>query len=184
MRLFAALILALVLNGAQAQDYPTETAQSNTPRANDASVPLRDYLISQDEALARRITDLDRLLMQRMNLNDERVDAIFQATKEAAQKAEDAQALRNIVANEFRATLDDQAKTFASREWAESQVRNLSDRLDQMASRLAAIDVRLGENLGKGTGVQTAWAALGGAVAIGGILFGAVMALRRSRTGG
>lgn len=161
--LATALFLAFIATAAVAQDGPTPTRIETTPASSDpsASVPLRDFQAAKIEALDNRVTEImgwmDRFVTQRFDLSDKAVAAALAAAQKAADKAEEAQALRNIVGNEFRGSLEDLSNTMARRDWAEDQFKNLSDRLDRLSEQLAALDIRIVGITSVDSGRESSW---------------------------
>jgi hypothetical protein len=102
---------------------------------NADAISVRDYF-------EVRLRDMELRLQQRFNAQEasvtaamvaaeKAVNAAFIASEKAIDKAEQAQALRNIVFNEFRNTLSDQAGTFWPIKEGQAAVTSLSNRTDE-----------------------------------------------------
>lgn len=85
------------------------------------------------KALQERVASLDRLFTTQLRAQDEKVQLALAASKEAVSKAETATERRFEGVNEFRATLADQAQTFASK----AEMRLLTSSLDEVKSRVS-----------------------------------------------
>jgi hypothetical protein len=80
-------------------------------------------------------TSLKHYIISLLNERDKRYEQRFRAQQEAISKTEKASELRFQSVNEFRNTLADQAKSFASSE----ALNNLRDRVDKLENILSAL---------------------------------------------
>lgn len=78
---------------------------------------------------------LKELIEQRLDSMDKALTAALQATKEAIQKAENANEKRFDGVNEFRAQLGDQARTLMPRIEAEQRINQLADEIHQLKAK-------------------------------------------------
>ena len=123
--------------------------------------------------LEERIAQLDRLMRAEfvthralLDSQAEKVALALSASDKAGDKADAATEKRFESVNEFRAQLDDQAKTFISRVEFTGLRDSMSDKVDELRRHAA-------EAAGKGQGLQAGWGFL-----IGGVgLIGAVVSL-------
>lgn len=102
---------------------------------------------------------LKELIEQRLDSMDKALTAALQATKEAIQKAENANEKRFDGVNEFRAQLGDQARTLMPRSEAEQRFNQLADDI----LRLKAKDER---STGRAGGISGVVAAIVSGVSI------------------
>jgi hypothetical protein len=119
-----------------------------------------------------RITALEVTMAERDRRYGERFDAqeranslALDAAEKAVLKAEGAAEKRFEAVNEFRATLTDQAATFATRVEMISELRAMSARLERIESHDAL-------TAGRGTGMSQLWGFIVGA---SGLVVGIVM---------
>jgi hypothetical protein len=82
--------------------------------------------------LAERVAGLDRL-----------VQVALQSSQEAITKAETATEKRFDAVNEFRATLSDQASTFATKEKVDGSVEALNTRMDGLERAVSRLLIAL-----------------------------------------
>lgn len=115
---------------------------------------------------------LKELIEQRLDSMDKALTAALQATKEAIQKAENANERRFDSVNEFRAQLGDQARSFMPRIEAEQRMNQLNDEI----LRLKAKDER---NSGRAGGISGLAAALISGVSVLIALGSAIFAFTR-----
>jgi uncharacterized protein (DUF3084 family) len=99
------------------------------------------------------IETLKELIEQRLDSMDKALTAALQATKEAIQKAENANEKRFDGVNEFRGQLGDQARTLMPRSEAEQ-------RMGQMASEISELKTKQERSVGRAGGISGFGAAL------------------------
>lgn len=92
---------------------------------------------------------------------DRRYTERFTAQQEALRTALDATERRFQGVNEFRATLSDQAATFATR-----------DQVDALREIVSALSARVDRAEGGRAGISTGWAVLIGVVSVGALIVG------------
>lgn len=166
-----AFALCLLASTAYAQDS-APTRIETAPAGTSTDVPLRDLL-------TQRIDAEKELTAQGFELRDKAIAAALEAAKLATDKAERAQELRNTVANEFRDSLSDLGNTMARQDVLTSVERNLIDRMEAQATRIAALENRESSRTGQGSGIQTAWTVLLGIAVVAGVVIAATVAFRR-----
>lgn len=160
----AVLALCLLASTAYAQES-APTRIETAPAGTSTDVPLRDLLTQR--------MDADKeLSTTNFELRDRLINQALENARIATNKAEEAQAARNAVANEFRAALSDLGSTMARRE-----------ALDSLADRVAALENRQAAQTGQGSGIQTAWTVLLGAigtiVVVAGLVVTVIVSFRR-----
>lgn len=113
---------------------------------------LRIYLFrlldERDKRYAERFLDLEKALQ-----------VALQGSQKAIDKAENATERRFAAVNEFRQTLSDQATQFVVRKEADAQSARLTDRLVDLDKRITRAE-------GRGSGLQSSWGYLLGAVTL------------------
>lgn len=125
----------------------------------------RDHQSIQDE-VDRRLEDVERLGVQRIQDLKEMMILVQSAAKEAVQAAlksaekavivaQEASEKRLDAMNEFRKSLSDQTSTFIARPEHTAQYKALSDRVDNNAVLLSALELRLTSRLDTFSGQQT-----------------------------
>jgi hypothetical protein len=112
-------------------------AQAPIPASNDVS--LREYV------------DI------RFKAQEEAVNAALAAADRAVAKAESAADKRFESVNEFRASLNDQARMLMPRAEAEQLQRTLNEKLDAQNAKVDALTVRVSANEDRGKGVSATW---------------------------
>ncbi len=93
------------------------------------NVALKEHFQAVLLATERRLDDAIDSLRKQINV-------ALTYSERAVDKAEQAQALRNVVANEFRGQLQDQAATFITRNELTVALTSIQSKLDDYGSRL------------------------------------------------
>ena len=101
----------------------------------------REILSQLELRLQQRFDAQENSVSTAMIAAEKAVNAALISSEKAVDKAEQAQATRNIVANEFRATLSDQNQLMWRREAGQAAIDALEDK---MTFRLTSIEGRLG----------------------------------------
>ena len=119
----------------------------------DSTIHMR---VALQEEMDRRFADLSSQLDRRFMDSERAVGAALAAAKEAVLKAETASERRFEGVNEFRAQLNDQARTFMGRNEYLSAHKSLTDKVDAaitvLTDRISKLDSRLTSRLDLGTG--------------------------------
>ena len=100
---------------------------------------------------------------QRFDAQEKAVAAALSAAKEAVEKAEAAADKRFEAVNEFRGTLSDQARTFATRAELGAALKGLDDKIYELKARADIAG-------GRQAGLSSGWAILIGAVSLAGAI--------------
>jgi hypothetical protein len=100
------------------------------------------------------------------------VAAAMLSADRAVAKAEAASEKRFESVNEFRSAMNDQSRSFISRNEAEQRMLSNSEKVDSLAIRLERIE-------GRGQGLNAGWAILTGAVGLVGVAVAIMMAFFR-----
>jgi hypothetical protein len=106
-----------------------------------------------------RLAEMDLRYTQRHDAAQKAVEAALAAAEKAVGKAEIAATRRFEAVNEFRGQLADQAGRFLTRDEYEARHQSL-------AERIAAIKEIVDKDTGRGTGLQSGWGYLIGAVGL------------------
>lgn len=136
--------------------------------------------VSLKEYFERILAEKDAAYAQRFEAQEKAIQAALTAQKEAVQKAETAAEKRFDSVNEFRAQLSDQAATFMPRREAESAMKAMTEKYEQLAktnaNNIDSIEHRMDRNEGRSSGLGAGWGYLIGGIgliaAIVGIVFG------------
>lgn len=177
--------------------FPYNVGMMAAGTAAGSTVPLRDYMSSRLDGLRVEILNLMNVLIeqlrqiiderdqqykQRFEAQEKAVTAALAAADRAVTKSEAVANERFDKSNEFRLQLDDQAKTFVTKDTFAQAVKSIDDKLvtiiadtNRNTNRLDAI-AAVREESKDNTGY---WFALGG-VFIGAA--GLIMAFRRQQT--
>lgn len=126
------------------------------------------------------LDERDRQYVQRFDAQQAAVVAALAAAKEAVTKAENASDKRFESVNEFRKTLDDQTKTFLTRDAYSSAHKALEDQVAASAAAIASLDNRIVQltSASSGAGDAARWLGWIVALCVGGI---AIIGFFRSR---
>jgi hypothetical protein len=100
------------------------------------------------------------------------VAAAMLSADRAVAKAEAASEKRFESVNEFRSAMNDQSRSFISRNEAEQRMLSNAEKVDGLAIRLERIE-------GRGQGLNAGWAILTGAVGLVGVAVAIMMAFFR-----
>ncbi len=107
--------------------------ESRTQEIQREVVSLRDFLEHKIDAAVERLDD-------RITAQNEMGQQYGKMAKEAVDKAEAAQSARNAVANEFRASLEDQGKRQVSTPTFEAALKDIMSRFDSDRERIATLE--------------------------------------------
>jgi hypothetical protein len=111
------------------------------------------------------------------------VQTALESAEKAVVKAELAADKRFEAVNEFRQTLSDQTATFIPRIEAERIIDSLNSKLDaemqRTGERFKSIEDSVTTHHGKAAGLTAGWGYLVGAIVVGSILVGALVAFLR-----
>jgi hypothetical protein len=91
-----------------------------------------------------RLADKDLRDQQRFEAQSSAIAAALLAAEKAVSKAETANERRFEGVNEFRQTLSDQAATFISRTEFEAQLKSVTERVQELATRVDKTEGRSG----------------------------------------
>lgn len=149
---------------------------------------IAEYRTQLDERYATQTKALDAAFAAAK----EAVTAALAAAETAVAKAEAAADRRFESVNEFRGQLNDQSRTFISRDESLSRHDRTTEAMSEMAKRqendmrqireridrdLGVINSRLDTNQGRATGIDKAWAYLVAVVGAGVGIIGVILAL-------
>ncbi len=98
---------------------------------NSDQAHWREMLAALDVRLTERFETQEKGISTALTSAEKAVNAALASSDRAVEKAEQAQALRNIVSNEFRNTLSDQAATFWPIKEGQSALVNVTDRFNE-----------------------------------------------------
>jgi hypothetical protein len=119
----------------------------------EPSLSLRDHL----QAL---MAEMDKRYQQRFDDQTRAIDAAFAASKEAVTKAEVATESRLQSMNEFRGTIEDQARGKVSKEQFEAFHESATKADEALRELIGALGSRLDRIEGKSTGISSSWGIL------------------------
>lgn len=133
-------------------------------RAAAADKAVDKALASAEKAVDQRASTLDREFHEHLEQvrhenalafvnSDKAVQAALMSQKEAVTKAEAASEKRFEAVNEFRAQLNDQARTFVARPEHDAEMKHLGGLLSTLTDRVNVKE-------GKGAGIQASWGIL------------------------
>lgn len=141
--------------------------------------------VSLKEYFERILAEKDAAYAQRFEAQEKAVEAALIAQKEAVQKAETAAEKRFDSVNEFRAQLSDQATTFMPRREAESSMRAMTEKYEQLAKTNAdnidALERRQDRNEGRSSGLGAGWGYLVGGIGIVGAVIGIIFGFMNTK---
>src|SRR5579872_6022560 len=101
---------------------------------------IKTTIDERDKRYEDRFKASETAVSAALSAQKEAVNAAFAASKEAIGKAEIAQTAYNERSNEFRQTLDDQARLLLSRTEATAQFNAITARLDEVKARVNELE--------------------------------------------
>ena len=157
----------------QAQEKAIEEAQlAATQRFEAQEKMLEQRFQAADKTQEKGFAEAELRNEQRFQAQEKAVIAAMLSAERAVAKAEAASEKRFESVNEFRASMNDQARAFIPRSEAEQRMLSNSEKTD-------AIGIRLERMEGRGAGLNAGWAILTGAVGLVGVITAVIMAFFR-----
>lgn len=179
-RLPLTLGFVLLATLAPAQESAPTRIES-APAGTSTDVPLRDYLM-------QRIDGEKELTAQAFVLRDQAIAAALAAAKEATLKSEEDEKARNLIQNEWRASLSDLGSTMARQDALERVETNFQAAVDRLAEDIAVLENRAAAQGGQDSGAQTTWSsqatAIGLVLLAASLIINAIVSFRRRPEGG
>jgi|GEM_PF-4075457 len=134
--------------------------------ANVAAISLA----AAEKLTGQRFADQQIAVSAAFAAQKEAIAAALAAQEKAVAKAEVASGERFAAVNEFRGQLNDQVLTFMTKVEGLLQIKAVSDRVEVVATQLAALTTRMDTSQGRSSGLNAGWVILVGAVATLGVI--------------
>ncbi len=148
----------------------SRTTDSAAGSSAATDVSLREYLTSLIQAAELRSD-------ARFDQMKEMVDAAFQSSQKAIEKADTATEKRFEGVNEFRAQLADQAGKFVTRETMDALIDKLAQQIDRNRQDLDSLEKRIDLRQGEIQGTSFTMARIVTAVTLGVAVLGVLIVL-------
>ncbi len=117
-----------------------------------SDIPLKEYIerifTERDARYVEMFRSNDTAVRAALAAQEKQVNSAFEASEKAIVKAETAQTAYNLRSNEFRASLDDQAKLLLTRTEADVRFQQFRELADSLGKEIIAL--RLAYSQGEG----------------------------------